>query len=102
MRPAAVIPVILAAAVLMEAGAPGSGQPSRSLVGAFYYPWYYPERWTKEPVTDTPQLGWYSSDARPVARRHIQWAQQADLDFFMVSWLAPRGQEDRNLKQAMV
>ena len=80
----------------------GTGATAALLIGAYYYPWYYPERWTKEPVTDTPQLGWYSSDERPVARQHVRWAQQADLDFFMVSWLAPGGHEDRNLKQAVL
>jgi hypothetical protein len=37
-----------------------------------------------------------------VARQHVRWAQQADLDFFLVSWLAPGGREDRNLNQAVL
>ncbi len=44
-------------------------------LGAYYYPWYYKERWTREPVTHTPKLGWYSSDDRKVAAEHIRWAR---------------------------
>lgn len=76
--------------------------PDERLVGAYYYPWYFPERWTNEPVTHTPQLGWYSSDDRAVAAEHIRWAKQADLDFFLVSWLSPQGLENRNLKEAVL
>ncbi|HZL88960.1 MAG TPA: hypothetical protein VFB96_11345, partial [Pirellulaceae bacterium] len=68
-------------------------RPDQRLLGAYYYPWYYKERWTSEPVTNTPKLGWYSSDDRTVAAEHIRWARQADLDFFLVSWLSPRGRE---------
>jgi hypothetical protein len=57
-----------------------------ALVGSYYYPWYTTERWTREPVTDTPRLGWYSSDDRRVADAHIRQARQADIDFFLVSW----------------
>jgi hypothetical protein len=66
------------------------------------YPWYYKERWTREPVTNTPRLGWYSSDDRKVAAQHIRWARQADLDFFLVSWLSPEGREGKNLQEALL
>jgi hypothetical protein len=72
------------------------------LIGAYYYPWYFTERWTREPVTDTPELGRYSSDDREVAARHIEWAKRADLDFFVVSWLSPGGREGKNLAQAVL
>jgi glycoprotein endo-alpha-1,2-mannosidase len=72
-------------------------RPAEYLIGAYYYPWYYKERWTREPVTNTPKLGWYSSSDGKVAADHIRWAKQADLDFFLVSWLSPDGLEGKNL-----
>ena len=33
-----------------------------------------------------PQLGEYSSRSEAVIRQHVEWAQQADMDFFAVSW----------------
>jgi hypothetical protein len=77
-------------------------QPVERLLGAYYYPWYYKERWTREPVTNTPKLGWYSSDDRKVLAEHIRWARQADIDFFLVSWLSPDGQEGKNLRESVV
>jgi hypothetical protein len=70
--------------------------------GAYYYPWYFPQRWIKEPVTDTPRLGQYSSSDQVAARRHVQWAKQAGLDFFMISWLGPQGREDQNFRHAVL
>jgi hypothetical protein len=75
---------------------------SPPLAGAHYYPWYFPQKWTLEPVCDTPQLGHYDSGDRAVARRHVQWAKQAGLDFFMVSWINPTGREDRNFQQVLL
>jgi hypothetical protein len=76
-----------------------AGEP---IVGAYYYPWYYPERWTNEPVTNTPQLGWYSSEDREVAAEHVRWARQAGLDFFIVSWLSADGREGMNLRTSVL
>jgi hypothetical protein len=78
-----------------------AAEPER-LVGAYYYPWYYKERWTREPVTDTPKLGWYASNDRMVAAQHIDWAKQADLDFFLISWLTPDGHEGKNLRDSVL
>lgn len=33
-----------------------------------------------------PQLGEYSSRSQEVIQRHVEWAQQASIDFFAVSW----------------
>src|SRR5262249_47694361 len=75
-------------------------RPAERLFGAYYYPWYYKERWSREPTTNTPKLGWYSSEDRNVAADHVRWAKQADLDFFLVSWLSPDGREGENLKDS--
>lgn len=85
-----------------DEAAPNDAPPRPGLFGAYYYPWYYPERWTNEPVADTPRLGFYSSDDAAIAARHVEWAKAAGLDFFMVSWINPDGREDRNLKSAVL
>ncbi|HEX8203410.1 MAG TPA: glycoside hydrolase family 99-like domain-containing protein [Isosphaeraceae bacterium] len=87
---------------LMAPAAEPDRRSDEPLIGAYYYPWYDTERWTREPVTDTPQLGWYRSDDRDVAARHVEWARQAGLDFFMVSWLSPDGREGKNLEQSVL
>jgi len=60
----------LAIIVSTAAAAP----PEGPLVGAYYYLRYDRDRWTREPVTHTTVLGWYSSDDRAVAGRHLDWA----------------------------
>jgi hypothetical protein len=52
---------------------------------AYYYIWFERRSWGKA-KRDTPLLGPYSSDQREVMRRHLQWARQAGLDGFIVSW----------------
>jgi len=94
--------ILLAATVGCAAEEPKKKQESPPLVGAHYYPWYFPQKWTLEPVCDTPQLGHYDSRDRAVARRHVQWAKQAGLDFFMVSWISPNGREDQNFQHAIL
>lgn len=74
----------------------------RGIFGAYYYPWYDNVRWRDQAVTHTPKLGKYQSSDRKTAEQHIAWAKQADLDFFMVSWIAPGRMEDDNLKKALV
>jgi hypothetical protein len=98
---AAFVPLVLVLP-LIALGAEPEPRPAERLLGTYYYPWYYKERWTKEPVTNTPKLGWYSSDDRKVAAEHIRWAKQADLDFFLISLLSPDGREGKNLKESVL
>jgi hypothetical protein len=100
MRVTVVIALILSCSVPATAGEPGDA--GHRCLGAYYYPWYYTERWTREPVTHTPELGRYRSDDREVVARHIEWAKRADLDFFLVSWLSPDGREGKNLEQCVL
>lgn len=83
-----------------DTAAPGAGPRHEPLVGAYYYPWYEPARWTAEPVTHTPALGWYSSADREIAADHVRQAREAGLDFFLVSWLSADGREGRNFAAA--
>lgn len=52
---------------------------------AYYYIWFDEPSWNRA-KTDYPLLGNYSSDDREVMVQHVQWAQQAGIDGFIVSW----------------
>ena len=54
-------------------------------VFAYYYIWFNPTSWQRAKV-DYPLLGRYSSDEREVMRQHIEWAKQAGINGFIVSW----------------
>lgn len=81
----------------------------QALVLAHYYPWYgTPDgpsgRWNHwDPVTphhgsaDTPSLGFYDSRDPEVLRQHIDWARDAGIDAFVVSWWGPRSFEEGSL-----
>jgi hypothetical protein len=52
---------------------------------AYYYIWFDVGSWDRA-KTDYPLLGRYSSDDASVMRQHIQWAKDAGIDGFIVSW----------------
>jgi Glycosyl hydrolase family 99 len=52
---------------------------------AYYYIWFDTESWDRA-KTDFPLLGRYSSDDATVMRQHIQWAKEAGINGFIVSW----------------
>lgn len=56
-----------------------------TLILAYYYIWFDPQSWGRA-KTDYPLLGRYSSDDAKVMRQHIQWAKEAGIDGFIVSW----------------
>jgi hypothetical protein len=65
-------------------GVPGTaGQPIP--VFAYYYIWFNPNSWDRAKM-DYPVLGRYSSSDGAVMRRHVEWAQQAGISGFLVSW----------------
>jgi hypothetical protein len=66
------------------ASSPGT-DPGDVPVFAYYYIWFNPTSWQRAKV-DYPLLGRYSSDEREVMRQHIQWAKQAGINGFIVSW----------------
>lgn len=81
-------PILPAAAVSEEA--PGSRpaaptQASPIPVLAYYYIWFNPTSWRRAKI-DYPLLGRYSSDDEVVMGKHIQMAQDAGIDGFLVSW----------------
>lgn len=52
---------------------------------AYYYIWFDVKSWDRA-KTDYPLLGRYSSDDVDVMRQHIEWAKNAGIDGFIVSW----------------
>ncbi len=52
---------------------------------AYYYIWFDEKSWDRA-KTDIPLLGRYSSDDVDVMRQHIQWAKDAGITGFIVSW----------------
>ncbi|HSB02292.1 MAG TPA: hypothetical protein VLE49_16700 [Anaerolineales bacterium] len=52
---------------------------------AYYYIWFDTQSWDRAKM-DYPLLGRYSSDDADVMRQHIQWAKEAGIDGFIVSW----------------
>ena len=73
---------------------PGAIKPIRAVqadsinpvpVLAYYYIWFDSNSWDRA-KTDYPLLGRYTSDDRSVMRQHIQWAKEAGIDGFIVSW----------------
>jgi hypothetical protein len=71
------------AAAQPAAAAPA--KPGEVPVFAYYYIWFNPTSWQRAKV-DYPLLGRYSSDEREVMRQHIEWAKQAGINGFIVSW----------------
>jgi hypothetical protein len=52
---------------------------------AYYYIWFDPGSWNRA-KDDFPLIGRYSSDDEQVMRAHVQWAKEAGIDGFIVSW----------------
>ena len=52
---------------------------------AYYYIWFDTGSWDRA-KTDYPILGRYSSSNVDVMRQHIQWAKEAGITGFIVSW----------------
>ena len=52
-----VILILLAGTALCTAEEPKKKRKSPPLFGAHYYPWYFPQKWTLEPVCDHASVG---------------------------------------------
>ena len=52
---------------------------------SYYYIWFDTQSWDRA-KTDYPLLGRYSSSNEEVMRQHIQWAKEAGITGFIVSW----------------
>jgi len=68
---------------------------------AYYYIWFDVKSWDRA-KTDIPLLGRYSSDDVDVMRQHIQWAKNAGIKGFIVSWKGTEKLNSRLEKLAQV
>jgi hypothetical protein len=85
-RPSGRAAALTAALVVVLAVAPPASAASRpDPLFAYYYIWFNAGSWNRA-KTDFPLLGRYSSDDRAVMEQHVDWAKQAGIDGFIVSW----------------
>jgi glycosyl hydrolase family 99 len=79
--------LLLLASLNVSVGAsPTAAQESAPLpFYAYYYIWFDPGSWNRA-KNDFPLIGRYSSDDEQVMRAHVQWAKEAGIDGFIVSW----------------
>lgn len=68
------------------------------LIGAYYYPWYHADRHWDEGYKGSPVLGEYSSRDQTVISKHIGWASDYGIDFFLTSWWGANSWEDMTIK----
>ena len=81
---------LIAATLIQITYIPGPGSVSAAVrdpipILAYYYIWFDVSSWDRAKI-DYPLLGRYSSDDANVMRQHIQWAKEAGIDGFIVSW----------------
>lgn len=73
-------------------------------IGAHYYSWF-PANWKSGYVGQKlippihPELGEYSSDSLDVFKKHVSWAKEAGIDYFIFDWWAQRKEVRRNIYQ---
>jgi hypothetical protein len=100
------------AAAAIETQLAGGSNPSQFqntakndniLVGAYYYPWYGPDRnhW-QDGYAEHPTLGEYNSADNAVINQHIDWASAHGIDFFAVSWWGIGSREDQVFKDELL
>jgi hypothetical protein len=82
--------VLMIAGLSLPACSPARNEPSATATNpipvlAYYYIWFDTQSWERA-KTDYPLLGRYSSSNVDVMRQHIQWAKEAGITGFIVSW----------------
>lgn len=65
---------------------------------AYYYPWYYRNDWSRHGYQDEPFLGKYGTNEVGVAEQHIEWAVQAGISTWVVSWWGASSLSMRHFK----
>jgi hypothetical protein len=74
-------------------------------VGAYYYTYdskdsLFWQRYLREKlnIQQQPQLGEYSCRDEAVIKQHLDWAKDAGIDFFAMSWFGPGSASDVTIK----
>lgn len=65
-------------------------QGNQRLVLAHYYTWFDENTWTYDKLSDLPAQPYVSRDPG-VMGRHVEQAQSAGIDAFLVAWYGPAG-----------
>ena len=79
-------------------------QRSTVAVGAHYYSWF-PENWAASYIGEklvppvVPLLGEYDSSDPAVFDKHVEWAEEAGIEFFIFDWWAKRHNVRRRVLQ---
>ena len=84
-RPSRRAAALTATLVVLAVAPPAAAASRPDPLFAYYYIWFNAGSWNRA-KTDYPLLGRYSSDDRGVMEQHIDWAKQAGIDGFIVSW----------------
>jgi len=76
-----------------------SAQRDRPIVLAYYYGFYGdPSHGDWSQSRFRPELGPHRSEDKSVIRKHLEWAREAAIDGFIVSWWRPDSSSDRSSK----
>ncbi|HRJ44147.1 MAG TPA: endo-1,3-alpha-glucanase family glycosylhydrolase [Caldilineaceae bacterium] len=76
------------------AAAPRAQTSATPLVFAYYYTWFDENTWNYATVPDLPVTPYVSRD-RGAMGRHIEQAQAAGIDAFLVAWYGPTGDSNQ-------
>ena len=92
------VPTLFLLSMLLFPGSRSVAAPSQNtyvqeapLVLALYYTWFDETTWTYDSLSDLPIQPYVSRD-RGLMARHIEQAQAAGIDAFLVAWYGPSGQ----------
>jgi hypothetical protein len=93
-----IIPAVLLLSLIPQRVVAQPSRPTEPVPTlAYYYIWFDTTSWRRAKL-DLPLLGAYSSDDRQVMQQHVNWAKQAGIDGFIVSWKST-DKLNRRLKQ---
>jgi hypothetical protein len=71
---------------------------------AYYYPWYIQDDWSRHelPAGDVPLLGYYGTDSIDISQKHIDWALDAGITSWVVSWWGDEGIASEHFQKGML
>ncbi|MFA5794879.1 MAG: glycoside hydrolase family 99-like domain-containing protein [Candidatus Brocadiia bacterium] len=97
--------VVLAASCGEDTKSKNAQSQKPLLLGAYYNPWFGADtkQWSgslrkKLTIQQTPTLGEYNCRDIAVIKKHLEWADQAGIDFFAMNWYGPNTWTDGTVK----
>jgi glycosyl hydrolase family 99/SH3 domain-containing protein len=92
--------LLLCALVLTVTWTSSTSAGASPRVLAFYYDWFDSNTWNSHLVSDLPSQPYVSGDPAAITR-HIQQAQSAGIDAFVVSWTGQNSPTDTNFRAVL-